>query len=122
MSVKRLLDCAEFTAGDGCRLREILHPDKETFAGRYSLAHAVVAIGQTTDKHRLRTSEVYYILSGRGRMTIDGEVTDVGPHDTVTIPPHAVQCIENTGIEELVFICMVDPAWCKEDEMIIGDQ
>ena len=120
MPVKRLLNCAEFTAGDGCRLREILHPDKETFAGRYSLAHAVVEIGQTTDRHRLTTSEVYFILAGRGRMMIDEEVTDVGPTDTVVVPPQAVQCIENIGDEELVFVCMVDPAWRAEDEFVFS--
>ncbi len=32
MSTIRLDSCPEFTAGDGCRLREILHPDKADLA------------------------------------------------------------------------------------------
>lgn len=119
MAVIRLQDCAEFTAGDGCRLREILHPDKQDIALRYSLAHATVSPGQTTTPHRLRTSEVYYIITGQGRMTIDGDDTNVGPSDTVYIPPRAVQSITNTGREDLVFVCIVDPAWRVEDEEVL---
>lgn len=118
MFVRRLSDRPEFTAGDNCRLREILHPDKEDLALRYSLARAVVAPGQTTWRHRLRTSEVYHILSGEGVMRIDGETAAVGPGDTVYIPPGAEQCIHNPGTSDLVFLCIVDPAWRKEDEEV----
>jgi mannose-6-phosphate isomerase-like protein (cupin superfamily) len=118
MFIRRLSDSPEFTAGDNCRLREILHPGKDELALRYSLAHAVVAPGQTTWLHRLRTSEVYHILSGEGVMSIDGETSAVGPGDTVYIPPRAEQCIHNPGTSDLVFLCIVDPAWRKEDEEV----
>ena len=87
MFIKRLADCPEFTAGDNCRLREILHPDKQDLTLRYSLAHAVVAPGQTTWLHALKTSEVYYILSGRGEMRIDDETAPVGPATPSTSLP-----------------------------------
>ncbi|MBD0343357.1 MAG: hypothetical protein ICV63_00680, partial [Coleofasciculus sp. Co-bin14] len=38
--------------------------------------------------------------------------------DAVYIPPNARQFIRNCGEEALVFICIVDPAWRKEDEKI----
>lgn len=66
----------------------------------------------------LRTSEVYYILSGDGVMHIDGESRPVAPGDTVYIPPKAKQQITNPGTADLVFICIVDPAWRKEDEVV----
>jgi mannose-6-phosphate isomerase-like protein (cupin superfamily) len=119
MFIRRLSDCPEFIAGDNCRLREILHPDKADLALRYSLAHAVVAPGQTTWLHALRTSEVYTILSGEGSMHIDGERAAVHPGDTVYIPPKARQQITNTGATDLVFLCIVDPAWRKEDEEVV---
>lgn len=118
MFIKRLADCPEFTAGDNCRLREILHPDKQDLTLRYSLAHAVVAPGQTTWLHALKTSEVYYILSGRGEMRIDDETAPVGPGDTVYIPPGATQQVTNRGTDDLVFLCIVDPAWRREDEKV----
>src|SRR5512137_1789323 len=118
MFIRNLNDCPEFIAGDHCRLREILHPDKADLALRYSLAHAVVAPGQTTWLHALRTSEVYYILSGEGSMHVDGERSVVHPGDTVYIPPKAKQQITNTGPQDLVFLCIVDPAWRAEDEVV----
>ncbi len=118
MFIRELGDCEEFTAGDNCLLREILHPDKADLALRYSLAHAVVKPGQTTWKHRLRTSEVYYIIEGKGVMHIDREDAEVRPGSTVYIPPQATQCITNSGKKDLVFICIVDPAWRKEDEVV----
>jgi mannose-6-phosphate isomerase-like protein (cupin superfamily) len=118
MFIRSLKDCPEFTAGDNCRLREILHPDKADLALRYSLAHAVVAPGQTTWLHALRTSEVYYILSGEGSMHIDGKEASARPGDTVYIPPNAKQQITNSGPKDLVFLCIVDPAWKAEDEVV----
>lgn len=118
MLIRKLHDCEEFTAGDGTLLRELLHPDKQPIALRYSLAHAIVPGGQTSTPHSLTTSEVYYILSGEGEMHIDQEAQRVEPGDAVYIPPNARQYIRNTGTEPLVFICMVDPAWRQEDETV----
>ena len=119
METRRLSGCRQFVAGDGSVLREIMHPDKEPLAIRYSLAHATVPIGQKTIPHRLRSSEVYYILSGQGRMHIDQAMYDVGPDYTVYIQPGATQWIENTGQEDLRFLCVVDPAWRHEDEVVL---
>ncbi|MBW4460223.1 MAG: cupin domain-containing protein [Nodosilinea sp. WJT8-NPBG4] len=118
MLIRKLLDCPEFVAGDGTQLRELLHPDKQDLALRYSLAHAILPAGQVSTPHALTTSEVYYILAGQGEMTIDGETSPVEPGDAVYIPPHARQHIRNTGDLPLVFICLVDPAWRQEDETV----
>jgi len=119
MFIRELKDCEEFIAGDNCALREILHPDKDKIALRYSLAHAVVRPGDTTRPHRLRTAEVYYILEGEGAMHINDNSAPVRPGTTIYIPPLAKQSITNSGTTELVFICIVDPAWRKEDEEIL---
>jgi mannose-6-phosphate isomerase-like protein (cupin superfamily) len=118
MLIRKLQDCPEFVAGDGSLLRELLHPDKQAVNLRYSLAHAIVPVGQTCIPHALTTSEVYYILAGRGEMQIDDEVERVEPGDTVYIPPNARQFIRNAGTEPLLFICIVDPAWQSADETI----
>jgi len=117
--IKRLQDCKEIVAGDACRLRELLNAKQECASFRYSLAHAVVKPGQKTAPHAMKTSEVYYILQGRGRMHVYRESEDVEAGCVVEIPPHAVQWIENTGPGDLAFLCIVDPAWCPEDEVIL---
>jgi mannose-6-phosphate isomerase-like protein (cupin superfamily) len=121
MLVRRLSDCAEFVAGDGCLIRELLHPDKAELALRYSLAHAKVGRGCATKPHRLATSEVYYVLEGTGAMYIDDETQTVGPGCAVYIPHEAVQFIENTGPNDLIFLCIVDPAWRQENEDVLTD-
>jgi mannose-6-phosphate isomerase-like protein (cupin superfamily) len=118
MLIRRLQDCEEFMAGDNTRLRELLHPYKQPIQLRYSLAHAVLPVGQTSTPHALTTSEVYYILAGAGDMHIDGEVQRVVPGDAVYIPPQARQYISSVGETDLVFICIVDPAWRAEDETV----
>lgn len=121
MLIQKLNDCPEFIAGDATRLRELLHPDKQQVELRYSLAHATLPVGETSTPHSLKTSEVYYIMSGVGEMHIDGETQRVSAGDTVYIPPNARQFIHNCGTDQLVFICIVDPAWRKEDETVYED-
>ena len=118
MFSKHLDDCLEITAGDGSILREILHPGKADLQIRYSLAHAKVEVGRKTKPHKLRTCEVYYIISGHGVMHIDDQSFWVEPDCTVYIPKNSVQYIENTGKSVLKFLCIVDPPWKKEDEEV----
>ncbi len=119
MLIRRHRECEEFVAGDDSILRELLHPDKQAVELRYSLAHAIVPAGQVTTPHRLRTSEVYYIISGTAEMHIDGETSTIGPGDAVYIPPGATQFVRNSSNEALKFVCIVDPAWRQEDEEIL---
>lgn len=119
MFVKKLQDCEKFIAGDDSLLRELLHPDKTDLAIRYSLAHAVVKPGQTSKPHKLKTSEVYYILEGEGIMHIKMESEKVTPGNVIYIPPNSMQYIRNTGSSELKFLCIVDPAWRHEDEEVL---
>jgi mannose-6-phosphate isomerase-like protein (cupin superfamily) len=121
MLIRNLKDCAEFISGDGCVLREILHPDKMDLKLGYSLAHAIVRPGDVTLPHRLKTSEVYYIIEGEGIMHIDEETALARAGDTIYIPPKAVQFIRNSGKTDLVFLAIVDPAWRLEDEEVLTE-
>ena len=120
MLIRRVNDCEEFIAGDDSVLRELLHPDKSNVQIRYSLAHAKVGPGRRTKAHRLKTAEVYYILQGNGRMHIDAEAATVTVGCAVYIPPGSVQYIENAGEGDLVFLCIVDPAWGPANEEILN--
>ncbi len=120
MLTKSLAACREILAGDETILRELLHPSRDPAAIRYSLAHAKLARGTASKPHRLKTSEVYYFISGRGLMHVNGETTSVAEEQALYVPPGAVQHLENTGRDELVFLCIVDPAWRAEDEDVQG--
>ena len=120
MLIRKLKDCLEITAGDETILKELLHPEREyKYTGRYSLAHATVKPGKSSLKHRLKTDEVYYVISGKGKMHIDAETAEVGAGDAIEIPPNSTQWVENTGSDNLTFLCIVDPAWQPQDEEIL---
>lgn len=118
MLTKPLSACREILAGDKTILRELLHPSRDAAAIGYSLAHAKLARGTASLPHRMKTSEVYYFISGEGRMHVDGESAAVAPGQALYVPPGAMQHLENTGSDELVFLCIVDPAWKAEDEEV----
>jgi len=119
MLIKDLRNCDEILAGDNTALRELLHPEEEDLTLHYSLAHAALKPGKTSLPHRLKTSEVYYILEGEGIMYVDDESAEVRPHQAIYISPNSVQYIQNTGNYDLRFLCIVDPAWRPEDEEVI---
>lgn len=122
MYIKYLKNCKKFISGDHAVLRELLNGRKEKFAFRYSLAHATVKGGKKTKPHKLKTSEVYYILKGKGLMHIDNKTLKICSDCVINIPPNSVQYIENTGKEDLVFLCIVDPAWQAKDEIILNQK
>lgn len=121
MYIKDLKNCSEIIAGDNTILREFLHPgkDKIDLKLRYSLAHALIKAGETSSPHKLKTSEVYYILEGEGVMSINDESAAVHVGQAIYIPPNAKQYIHNFGHSDLKFLCIVDPAWRAEDEEIL---
>lgn len=116
MLVKRLAECRQIIANDGCRLRELLHPDHDASGVPYSLAMAWVDPGQATHPHHLEQREVYLILRGSGTMHIGDESRDVAAGDALVIPPHAPQWIENRGTDVLEFVALVSPPWRAEDD------
>ena len=55
-------------------------------------------------------------------MYIDDEKQKVSAGQGIYIPPDSVQKIKNIGDTDLVFLCIVDPAWKTQDEDIIEVQ
>jgi len=121
MFIKHFKDTTEIISGDRAILRELLNPRKDQVQIEYSLAWALVESGKKTIPHTISYSEVYYILQGAGVMHIDDEHAPVHTQDAIYIPPHAIQWIENTGQEALIFLCIVSPAWHPEAEQILNN-
>ena len=122
MLVRSLNDCNVITAIDGTILRELLNPlrDGTDLKLQYSIAHASIPGGKASFPHRLtKASEVYYFLEGSGVMHIDGETHEIHSGSLVYVPPNATQHVENTGEEDLTFLCIVEPYWRPEDEELV---
>lgn len=116
MFVKSLSECPPLEANDGCRIFEVLHARNDPVDLPYSLAVAEVAPGERSYRHRLRQTEVYYVLDGRGRMHVDARSREVSRGDAVVIPAGAVQWIENLDEQTLRFAAIVSPPWSAEDD------
>ncbi|MCS7008313.1 MAG: cupin domain-containing protein, partial [Chthoniobacterales bacterium] len=97
----------------GSQIRSILDRTNAPVRNQ-SLAEASLEAGKATARHYHKLSEeFYFILEGRGKMEVDGEVREVGPWDCVLIPPGAWHQIE--AIEALRFLCCCSPPYNHED-------
>ena len=119
MLIVDMKTCREIISMDKAALREILSPLRENMDIRYSLAHAKVKPGEATLPHKIKSSEVYYIMSGDGEMYINDEVEVVRQGHVIYIPANSIQYIKNMGNSELIFLCIVDPPWKAENEELV---
>ena len=123
MLIRSITDCPHERVIDRSVLCELLHPDKipEAAGLGCSIAHAIVPVGESTLPHVLdRSVELYYILEGVGEMHIGDEQAPVRAGQIVYIPPGARQFIRNCGTKDLVFLCIVSPAWQADDERLVS--
>ena len=114
MDVRSRADAEPFTTADGSTIRVLL--DAETGGARnQSLAEALLAPGQATERHyHAETEELYVLLDGEGEMEIEGERREVGPGDAILIPAGAWHQIR-AGADELRFLCCCAPPYRHED-------
>jgi mannose-6-phosphate isomerase-like protein (cupin superfamily) len=119
MDVQSLDRVPAFTTKDGSQIRELL-AHRNSCIYHQSLAEARVAPGQTTALHyHYRSEEIYYLLSGSGRLRVGEEWREVGPGDAVAIPAGEVHQITNLGATELVFLCCCAPGYEHDDTVIV---
>jgi mannose-6-phosphate isomerase-like protein (cupin superfamily) len=101
-------ESAEYLSEERCHILELSNSADDPAV---SIARARVAPGVTTRPHSLDgTEERYLVMSGEGRARIGDEPPQLlATGDAVLIPPGVSQQIENTGDEDLVFLCICTP-------------
>ena len=121
MDVQNIERVPAFTTKDGSEIRELL-AHRNSCIRRQSLAEARLPVGGSTTPHyHPKTEEIYYILSGTGRMQIDDEIRDVGLGDAIAIPPGAKHQITNIGEVTLCFLCCCAPAYEHHDTVLLEE-
>jgi mannose-6-phosphate isomerase-like protein (cupin superfamily) len=60
--------------------------------------------GSAIGYHLQREDEIYYVLSGRGMMTVDGKSFEVGPGAAVLTRPGSSHGLKQVGAEDLVIL------------------
>lgn len=115
------VDIPAYRTLDGSLIRELMHPQAHGNRAQ-SLAQATIPAGGRTLPHRHRASEeLYHVISGTGRVRLAELWLDVGPGDTVCIPPGTPHCAEADGQEPLVILCCCSPAYDHSDTDLLDD-
>jgi mannose-6-phosphate isomerase-like protein (cupin superfamily) len=70
----------------------------------FSFRKRVLKPGAGIGYHEQHEDEVYYILSGRGVMTLDDKPTDVGPGTAILTRTGSSHGLRQVGAEDLVVI------------------
>ncbi len=82
MVLTRYPELEAFTTKDGSTIRELMHTERQ------SLAEAIVAPAQATERHyHARTEELYSFLAGSGTLEVDGIELEVAAGDTSSSHP-----------------------------------
>lgn len=119
MFKKSLSKIPSFIAGDKTIIKEFVHPKNDGVDVNYSLAHAVVEVGQASEPHILHnSSELYVILKGIGEIYMDKECEILRGGDTALVPKGMMQWIKNVGKTPLTFYVIVSPPWDEKQEEV----
>jgi mannose-6-phosphate isomerase-like protein (cupin superfamily) len=96
---------------DGVSWRTLLSADR-TPTDSLTMGIAEIAPGSPDEfhLHHHEPAEAYFILSGTGAMSIDGEVQNVRTGSAIFVPSNSVHAIANTGDEvlRLLYVFAVD--------------
>lgn len=118
MDVRNIDRVRAFTTKDGSEIRELL-AHRNSCIRNQTLAEARLPVGMSTTPHHHRdTEEIYYVLEGRGLMSVGNETREVAPGDAVAIPPGEVHEIKNTGVGMLKFLCCCSPGYEHDDTVL----
>ena len=121
MSIIQNSKIDSFEGGEGVKIKEYFNPNNTSNQINYSIAKCSLDVGKKTKLHKIKSSEIYYILQGKGNLKINEKIFYLEKNDSAHVPPNSKQFIENIGSENLSFICIVEPAWKAEDDEILEE-
>jgi len=119
MSLRKNSEINFIDGNEGTKIKQYFHPHNTLNGINYSLAQFTLETGKKSKRHKMKSSEIYYILEGSGKLTVNEESHLLQKDDSAYVPPNAEQFIENSGSEDLKFLCIVEPAWKADDEELL---
>ena len=119
MSIKEDSKIEFIQGNEGVKIKQYFHPHNTLNGINYSIAQFSLEVGKKTKLHKIKSSEIYYILEGEGKLEIDKQVFNLKINDSAYVPPNSKQFIENIGSVKLRFLCIVEPAWKADDDEIL---
>lgn len=124
MRINNIFDIkgTEFPAGRLTRV--MVGPGASVEADGFVMGYATIHPTGSVPLHSHAQEEVYVILSGKGKMHVDDETSEVKPGDYIYINPNSTHLLENTCDETMIMLFCYSPKgivehWKEElrDEM-----
>ena len=119
MSLRKNSEINFIDGNEGTKIKQYFHPHNTLNGINYSLAQFTLETGKKSKRHKMKSSEIYYILEGSGKLTVNEESHILQKDDSAYVPPNTEQFIENLGSEDLKFLCIAEPAWKADDEVLL---
>ena len=119
MSIKEDSKIEFIEGGEGAKIKQYFHPHNTLNGINYSIAQFSLEVGKKTKLHKIKSSEIYYILQGKAELKINNGRFELGENDSAYVPPNSKQFIKNIGTQNLRFLCIVEPAWKPEDDELL---
>jgi mannose-6-phosphate isomerase len=69
-------------------------------------------------QYHFKRSEIWIVVQGKGELKLNDQITQVSLHQVIHIPKEARHQIQNTGVEDLVFIEVQLGEYFGEDDIV----
>ena len=119
MSLQKDSKITSINGNEGTRIKQYFNPENIQNKISYSIAQCTLESGKKSKIHKLCSSEIYYILEGTCNLKIGKKIFHLIKDDSIFVESNSQQQIENTGYNNLKFLCIVDPAWRPETEILL---
>lgn len=111
-----------FIAKDGALIFELLCPETSDIQN-LSVASGYLKPRQKALPHFHRISEeVYYVITGRGRVRVGNDTMNIGAGDAIHIPVGAVHALENTSSRERMKILAISAPPYGDNDIFFVDK
>ena len=102
-------------AQDGASVYELLSPQERQMLGM-SLAMGELPPHKKAILHyHILSQELYYVISGTGRITLDDKTADIKQGSVIVVPRYTVHGLENNSSRPLHVLCLAAPAYADYD-------
>ena len=119
MSLRKSSEIKSIQGDEGTKIKQYFHPHNTLNGINYSIAQFTLEPRKKSKLHKISSSEIYYILEGSGNLMINDDIHHLQKDDSAYVPPNSKQFMENTGSINLRFLCIVEPAWKADDEILL---
>ncbi len=105
-SWKRSLDDLPLEPTRHGALKRVLLRHEDVHSPLMFLNEVYVAPGERVERHQHEDmEEIFYFLEGEGTMHMVEEIQPIKPGDCVIVPMQTPHIVENTGTQQMRFVC-----------------